>query len=303
MATVLAAGIVSLLTLTAGIGAVATAPQAPADVPRFEVASIKRNTSGDGRVMIGMQPGGRFTATNVPLRFLMTSAFRIQEFQIDGAPGWAATDRFDIVAKAEAGAPEGQMMAMLQSLLVERFKLAAHHETKEMPIYALVLARADGRLGPKLKPSTVDCEAMRGRGPAQAGAVGAGSPEAGRAGVVRMPVSGSMPCAVRMGPGTLVGTPMSLDQLARTLSNTVRRFIVNKTGLTGNYDVDLTFTPEQLAQGGGAAGPGGPQGPAIDPNGPSVYTALQEQLGLKLDAQRGPVETLVIDHVELPTED
>jgi uncharacterized protein (TIGR03435 family) len=110
-----------------------------------------------------------------------------------------------------------------------------------------------------------------------------------------------------MGPGSLTGAPMSLNQLAQTLSNTVRRYIVNKTGLTGNYDVDLSFTPEQLAGGpGGTGGPGGagvPQGPAIDPNGPSIYTALQEQLGLKLDAQRGPVETLVIDHVELPTVD
>lgn len=293
MATVLAAGVVSLLTLSVGIGAVATPTpgQAPADAPKFEVASIKRNTSGENRVMLGMQRGGRFTANNVPLRLLITNAYRIQDFQIDGAPGWLATDRFDIVAKAETEVPEAQLQLMVQALLAERFKLAVHRDTKEMPIYALVLSHPDGKLGPKLKPSSVDCDAMR----AQARN---GAPPA-------PPAPGAMmPCGMRMGPGSLTGSSMSMAQFTRTLSNAVRRVVVDKTGLSGGYDFDLSFTPEQVQSGGPGGGPGGPGGgPAIDPNGPSIYTALQEQLGLKLDSQRGPVETLVIDHVEPPTVD
>lgn len=314
MAALLATGVASLLALTTGIGAVATtqapvsqtspapvastppAPggassQTPASPMTFEVASVKRNTSGDGRVMLGIQRGGRFTATNVSVRLLLTNAYRIQDFQIDNAPGWLATDRFDIIAKAEGDVPEAQLQQMVQALLAERFKLAVHRDTKEMPIYALVLARSDGKLGPKLTPSTVDCAALRGR----AGGAPPGPPAPNAAGV--------MPCGIRMGGGSLVGSAMSLGQFTRTLSNLVRRVVVDKTGLTGSYDFDLTFTPEQMIQGGPAGPGGGPQGPAIDPNGPSIYTALQEQLGLKLDSQRGQVETLVIDHIEPPTLD
>jgi uncharacterized protein (TIGR03435 family) len=295
MATLVAAGIVSLLALSVGIGAVATPAQAPADAaPKFEVASIRRNTSGDGRVMLGIQRGGRFTATNVPLRLLITNAYRIQDFQIEGAPSWIATDRFDIVAKAESDIPEAQLQLLVQALLAERFKLAVHRDAREMPIYALVLAHQDGKLGPKLSASTVDCDALRAQGRN-------GGPPA------PPPPGAMMPCGMRMGPGSLTGSAMSMGQFARTLSNAVHRVVVDKTGLAGGYDFDLSFTPEQMlggGPGGGPAGPGGAAGlPAVDPNGPSIYTALQEQLGLKLDSQRGPVETLVIDHVEAPTVD
>src|SRR5262245_15090674 len=149
--------------------------------PQFEVASIKPNKSGDGRVMLGVQPGGRFTATNVPLRLLIRNAYQLQDFQIVGAPSWIASDRFDIVAKAEEGMGDpfqsdqtgqpsrGQLM--IRALLAERFKLEVHNENREMPIYSLVLARSDGRLGPQVQKSETDCAAMmaaargRGRGP------------------------------------------------------------------------------------------------------------------------------------------
>jgi uncharacterized protein (TIGR03435 family) len=148
------------LCLRAQSAASATGSQA------FEVASVKPNKSGDGRVFFQMQPGGRFTATNVPVRELIRMAYGIQNFQLVGGPDWIGSARFDIVAKAEGDpppsplfGPPGPMQMMVRTLLVERFKLAVHNETRDLPIYALVMARADGRLGPQLRASQVDCAA------------------------------------------------------------------------------------------------------------------------------------------------
>src|SRR5262249_29255683 len=135
----------------------------------FEVASIKANKSGDGRVMVAMPPTGRFTATNVPIRLLVQNSYGLQPFQIVGGPSWMTSDRFDIVAKAPDGFTPDQFRPMVRNLLADRFKLKAHVETREMPTYALIVARADGKLGPKLTPSKTDCEALargrRGGGP------------------------------------------------------------------------------------------------------------------------------------------
>ena len=139
----------------------------------FEVASVRPNKTGDGRIMFGLQPGGRFNATNVTLRMLIRQAFNVQEFQIVGGPDWLGSDRFDVVPKA----PEGEFTAnimrpMLQSLLVERFKMAFHRENRDMAVYALMKARPDGKLGPNLSAASVDCAALmrgrRGGGPPQA---------------------------------------------------------------------------------------------------------------------------------------
>jgi uncharacterized protein (TIGR03435 family) len=263
----------------------------PASDLAFEVASVKPNRADDGRVMLSMQPGGRFTATNVALRMLIRQAYEMQDFQIVNGPGWIGTDRFDVVAKA----PEGEVTAdrlrpMLRALLAERFHLAAHTETREMSIYALVKARSDGKLGPKLTASTTDCTAARGRrgGPPPA------PPQPGQ----------RIDCGLMMGLGRMNAGGMPLTELARTLSQQVGRVVVDKTGLAGTYDFELTYTPENLGLGGGAPPQlnGGPA-PAIDPNAPTLFTALQEQLGLKLDSDRGPVTVLVIDRVEQPTAD
>ena len=276
--------------------------QAPADAKAtFEVASVKPNKSGPGPMRIGFAPGGRFTATNVPLRDLIAIAYGegrpLAPFQIAGGPGWVGGDRFDIVAKAEgdlqlqpgAGGPPPQLSAMLRALLEERFKLVIHRETKELPIYALVLSRGDAKLGPQLTKPSVDCEAMlksvRGRG---------GQPPP--------PAPGQRsPCGMMMAPGNLMGGSMPLAQLAVTLSRFLDRMVVDKTGLTDRFDFELKWTPDQLPQG--PPPPGAPPLPPIDPNGPSIFTAVQEQLGLKLESQRGPVPVVVIDHVEQPTED
>ena len=273
--------------------------------PQLEVASIKPNKSSDNRVMLGIQPGGRFTATNVTLRMLIRNAYQLQEFQITGGPNWIADERFDIVAKAETGdgigdpfraeangqPSRGQLM--IRALLADRFKLVVHNEDKEMPIYALVLARGDGKLGPQLKVSETDCAAMiaagrgRGRGPMPP----PGPPQPGT----------PMQCGIRIGPGNMAvgGSPMT--QVATSLAMFAGRIVVDKTGLAGNYDFTLSWTPDQMP-GAGQRPPGAPEPPPIDPNGPSLFTAVQEQLGLKLDSQRGPVAMLVIDRAERPTE-
>jgi uncharacterized protein (TIGR03435 family) len=282
-----------LFTLTIG-----AAGQAP---PQFEVASIKPNKSGDGRVMIGVQPGGRFTATNVPLRMLIRNAYQLQDFQIVGGPDWLSTDRFDVIAKAEEGAGDAFRAAqsgepsrgqlMLRALLAERFKLVAHTENREMPIFALVLARSDGKLGPQLQKSTTDCTgpaAGRGRGQMPP----PGPPQPGE----------RLPCGIRVAPGNMSVGGSSLAQFASSLGMFVGRIVVDRTGLDGTYDFNLTWTPDQIAN----RPPGAPDplvnGVPIDPNGPSIFTAVQEQLGLKLDSQKGPVSVLVIDRADHPVE-
>jgi bla regulator protein blaR1 len=311
-----------MLSIAAALGALAApfagaqAPQTTAPAPAFEVASIKPNNSGDGRVMLGNQPG-RFTATNVTLRMLIRNAYQLQDFQISGGPGWLNSDHYDIVAKIDSAVQEqinasrgagvgpaavpGQgptpLQLMLRSLLAERFKLVTHMEMKDSPIYALVVARSDGRLGPQLTKSDTDCAAMlaaaRGRGP---GAMPPpGPPQPGE----------RMPCGIRIGPGNMAIGGATLAQVANSLGMFVGRIVVDRTALAGAYDANLTWTPDQMPQR--APGTPGDQpirvnGVDVDPNGPSIFTAVQEQLGLKLDSQRGPVETLVIDRAEKPVE-
>jgi len=259
----------------------------------FEVASVRPNKSGDGRVMLGVQPGGGFNATNVPLRLLLRQAFNVQDFQIVGGPDWIGSDRFDVIAKAPEGVEftADVMRSMLRSLLVERFTLAVHNETRDMPVYALMKARTDGKLGTKLTPATVDCAALgrgrRGGGPPPA------PPQPGQ----------KMDCGMMIGPGRLNAGGMPMSNLATALAPQVGRIVLDKTELMGNYDFELSYAPEAI---GSVGGPppllnGGPL--PVDPNAPNLFTALQEQLGLKLDSQRGPVDVVVIDRIEQPVAD
>ena len=288
-----------LLVVIAGFASLRAQTPAPAEKLKFEVASVRENTADDGKVMIGLQPGGRFTAVNVPLWDLIRQAFAVQRTQIVGAPDWTETARYDIVAKAESeiprggpGAPIGPLNVMLQDLLEDRFKLRAHRDTREMPIYALVLARGDRKLGPGLARSKVDCAAMRGRG--ARGGLPPGPPPG-------PPPPGERPtCGMRMAPNQVQAGGVQLAQLTQILSQYTQRIVADRTGLEGTFDIDLTFTPDRLPQG--TPPPGVPL-PSIDPDGPSLFTALQEQLGLKLESERAPAEVVVIDHVERPTPD
>jgi uncharacterized protein (TIGR03435 family) len=291
-----------MLTLAAGIATIprisaqsSPATPSPAGVgatgPTFEVVSVKPNKSGDQRVMIQMPPNGRYTATNVAVRMLLRQAFDVQDFQIVGGPNWLATDRFDIVAKPPDGStgPE-QIRPMMRALLGDRFKLVAHNETREMPIFSLVVARADGKLGPKLSDAKVDCEARF------AAARRGGPPSA-------FPAPGQpIECGFMIAAGNMNVGGMPMLELARALSPMVGRMVIDKTGLKGRYDFQMAFAPEGRGFGPGP-GPGPAEQPPVDPNTPSLFTALQEQLGLKLESERGSVDVVVIDRIEQPTED
>jgi uncharacterized protein (TIGR03435 family) len=289
---------VLVITAAAAMAGVLAGAQAPdtGNAPAFEVAAIKLNKSGTTFGRIGMAPGGRFTAENIPARQLLLMAYQVQPFQIEGAPSWLESERYDIVAKADRdlpplgpGAP-GPIPQMMRGLLADRFKLVAHVEKKELPIYALVVARSDGKLGPELHPSTTDCVGLMA---ARRGGPPPGPPS----------LTDPVQCGMRMLPGNITAGSVTLSQLAQPLSNFLQRIVVDRTGLAGNFDFNLKWTPDQLPQGRGDPPPGAPPFPAIDPNGPSLAAALQEQLGVKLESTRGPVDVLVIEKIEHPTED
>jgi uncharacterized protein (TIGR03435 family) len=260
--------------------------QTPTKPHEFEVASIKENVSGSDNASVRAQPGGRVSVSNNSLRSIIRNAYRVQNYQIVGGPDWINTVRWDITAKAPEDAPPQQLLLMLRALLADRFKLVIRNETREMPIYALSIARADGRLGPQLRSSNTDCAAIF----AAAKAKGEAPPPT---------TNGRPTCGTRTTRGNMMTTGVAMSDFARNLAPFAGRPVVDKTGLSGVFDLDLTWTPEQ-----GPAGPEGTQSqtaPSID--GVSLFTAVQEQLGLKLDAQRGPVDVVVIESAERPVED
>jgi uncharacterized protein (TIGR03435 family) len=248
------------------------------------VASIKLNKSNEGFSRIMPARGGRFTATNVPLQILITIAYRIKEFQLSGAPPWLSSERYDIEAKAEGDPAFDAVLPMLQTLIEDRLQFKFHRETKEMQTYALLVAKAG-----KLHEAEGEC----------------GPPPSAP---LPPPVPGKPPTAFcggfMMFPGHLSGRKVSIEALLDPLSRFTGRTVLDKTNLTGKYDVDLEYTPDQgqFQTPPGGAPPGMPAFPPSDPNGPSLFTALQEQLGLKLESQKGPVEMIVIDHIERPSE-
>jgi uncharacterized protein (TIGR03435 family) len=288
-AGLIAVAVVGLLTW-APVAAQAPLPivPLPADVRdlRFEAATIKENKSGDPRMRFDGRVQVRYAATNAPFAALLRAAFRLQGSQLAGLPEWASSVRYDIVAKAPEGPPTiDRQLAMLRNLFIDRFGLTFHVENREMPLYALVKARPDARLGPMFKPSSVDCLALnaaqRGGGPGRQ--------------------TGNGPtCALTLGAGRVASAGLSIPSVVSALAPFVDRLIVDRSGLTGFYELDLRWTPEQFA---GRDTPASVNGIIIDPNGPGLFTAIQEQLGLKLEPVTGPVEVMVIDRLERPTED
>lgn len=285
----------SFVTLVCAIAM--ASPLAGGQSPTFEVASIKPNrTTGGGFTNFAVRPGGRFIATNTSLRDLIAYAYQLFSFQLEGAPSWADTDRYDINAKSddELRAPDANItnddtppvLLMIRALLAERFKLTVRTEMREMSRYALVLVRP-GRLGPRLTASTVDCVAIRAersRSIRAAGAVPLPPPP---------PAAGNvLPCSAGSASGYHAGNGMVLSSLVRSLSRVVDRTVVDETGLTGPFDWSLEYQPE-----------GGRDGTAALGDKPSLIAALQEQLGLKLESRRGPVQMVIIERVERPTPD
>jgi len=255
--------------------------------PVFEVASIKPSQAGGQGRGFGVTPGGQFMAQGSNVADLVAIAYGarlpLRRFQVTGGPGWIDTDRFDISANSPIAAPQPeQISAMIRALLVDRFKLVAREETKEAPIYLLNLARSDGQLGPKLKRSGFTCYVPGAPPP----------PEARQ-------------CAFRVGYGVLTGRGVPMQTLAYSIQNFygIGRLVVDRTGLTGGYDMDMEWAPlTQFRQPGNLDPPADAADRPVNA-GPTIFVALKDQLGLSLDSSRGPVPTVAIERVEKPTPD
>jgi uncharacterized protein (TIGR03435 family) len=226
----------------------------------------------------------RLTLVNIAGRQLVQMAFRVDVEQIEGAPSWLANEHFDVVAKAAAPfSPPNQWQDMLRALLEDRFQLRARREPKEVAGFALLLARADGRLGPGLRRAAATCAEMRAR-PDQ-------STTADPCGMVSM--------ASGLVRGGLNVQGFELRELVLFATRDLGRPVIDETGLTGAFDWDLKFTPQNfLGQAFNRE-----RFPTIDPDGPALGTALEEQLGLKLQPRRAPRDTIVIERVERPAMD
>ena len=281
---------VAILTVTLLLAAniVAHGQPVAAEAPAFEVATVRENRSGATGQRIEVVPSGQFNAINMTLRELVSIAYptdggRFRHAnQLVGGPGWFNTARFDIIAKtdlrggdtnkpgftATAAEREGveRVRLMLQRLLAERFNLRLRSEVRQLPMYALVLARADRTLGPDMKPSGTDCvEEWKQQGKPDARTLACGSIQS-------------------KGPGAVRGFAAEIGPLSRDLHDWTGRPVVDRTGLKGRFDFTLTWAPEG----------------STDSSAPSIFTAVQEQLGLRLEPTRGPVDVLVVERAERP---
>ncbi len=246
---------------------------------RFEAAALKRNVAGESGQVLDTQ-GQRYTARNVTIRTLILNAYRPRSLQLAGAPSWVESERYDLVATMPAGSTPDDRAAMLRALLAERSRLVAHYEDRDENVYVLTLARADGRLGPSLRVSPRDCAAV-------AAAQQAGRPP------MRLPDAdnGAPPCGILSNGGEFLAGGITMDSLARNLGSRAGRIVIDRTGLDGYYQLTLRYDPRREAS-------------VADPSdAPSLFTALQEQLGLRLESGRAPVQALVIDHIERPATD
>jgi uncharacterized protein (TIGR03435 family) len=261
-----------MLPVLAGVIYAQTAPK-----PQFEVASIKRNVSLTAERGGGFQPGGRFLMTRTDVRNLVRIAYRsgpvLFPSQIIGGPDWSGSEQYDIEAKVDSElarktpAELSQIQPLLlQSLLEDRFKVRVHREIRNQSRYALVVVRNDGKLGPQLKPSRADCGG-----------------------------TASSNCATVARQGIFTSGGTAISSLSNYLaSSVVHEVVVDRTGLQGRFEIQLEWLPDQSTS---------PlAGEIVASDKPSIFRALQEQLGLELKSERGPVEVYVIDHVEKPTE-
>jgi uncharacterized protein (TIGR03435 family) len=254
--------------------------------PKFEAATVK--VSPEQRSQMVRPMPGRLTA-NASLKLLMQNAYSLQTFQIVGGPGWIESERFQIEATAGTNATRAQIFQMLQSLLEERFQLKVHHETREVAVYNLVAAKG----GPKLPPpKDGNCAPAPDTPNEWAG----GRMAAPGQGPSSLPRCGDIRVMLESSGARMQGGNVPMRELARTLSMVLGRSVIDKTGYGAPFDITLDFLPDQVT----SAVPPPPPGAPVDPNNPSILVALQEQLGLKLDSARGPVDVLVIDHVERP---
>jgi uncharacterized protein (TIGR03435 family) len=261
-----------------------------ADGPTFEAATVRENRSAETRTRIEVLPSGQFNAINMTLRQIVSIVYPTAEGrfrpadQLDGGPGWFDSLRFDIIAKSDARGGDSNKPAlaataadrdavervrlMMRRLLADRFKLRVHNETRQLPIYELLLLKRS-ELGPDMKRATIDClEEWKNQGTPDARNLACGSLQ-------------------RVRPGSVRGHAVEIGPLVGSLFDWAGRPVVDRTGLTGRFDFTLNWAPES----------------SNDTEAPSIFTALQEQLGLKLQPARGPVDVLVVDSAERPTPD
>lgn len=271
----------------------------PAAPQSFEVASIKLSQSQTGG-MSSNDAGGRFAARGMTTKMLIQQAYDIQDYQLSGAPAWVSSERYDIQAKAESpNVSREQMRIMLQSLLAERFNLKIHRETKILPIYALLVTKN----GPKLKPSELPNRSTSDAAPPKSAAgdpvvrSGGAATGGGAGGGARVSGAGGATAGSGASGGTAMmsGSGATVSSLASGLSRSLGRPVIDQTNLEGRFDYKLEYSP-----GVGSAG-GDPGLQASGDSGPSIFAALQEQLGLRLESQKGPVEIIVIDSIEKPS--
>lgn len=260
---VLAVAGLAALTLPRFLVATVSAQERPR--LSFEVASVRRNSSGDPGGSVRIDPGNRLAVTNIAVVGLVRHAHGTQRWEMvpgGNLPSWMETEKWDILAKAAEDATQEQVTEMFKNLLVDRFKLVANRERREILVYTLVRARADGRLGPELRPSTADCE----QNPSL--------------------------CGIRDLRGNITMNGAAWANFPRIISLAAGRYIVDKTGITGSVDLQLTWTPDQPPGGSGAQS-----------DSPPLFNAIHDQLGLRLEPDQAAVEVLVIRSAERPTED
>jgi uncharacterized protein (TIGR03435 family) len=249
-------------------------------LPAYELAAIKPSKPGMGSTILFKQDG--FIANRVTLKFLIKMAYRVEDDQIAGAPKWVDSNTYDVEAKVDSSEVaelsklnNDQRALMFQQLLAERFRLALHRETRNLPVYTLVIAKNGSKLQ-EAKPGDTYPDGLK-------------SPDG-------KPVGHAGP--MMWGNGRVIGQGVPLAQMVSALSQQLGRSVQDRTGLTGNYDIKLEWTPDEPQRGQ----PGPDSGLAAGSPTPSLFTAIQEQLGLKLESRKAPVEVLVIDHVETPSE-
>jgi len=250
-----------------------------ASAASFDVASVKINEGQIGPSNISAATPGRFIASNTPVRFVVLYAWRLLDHGLVGMPAWTSDTSVDIAAQYPSGATEDQIRAMVQDLLQDRFGLEIHRDKRVIPSYDLSLVAKDGHLGPAMKPSTVDCQQWiaEKRPQRDAGAPSAASP------------TGKRPaCMMSAGRRWMAGGSATMPQFTAALQSMVARPVVDKTGLRGEFDIDLTWALMDDTN-------------TTQPDAPSIFTAIREQLGLKLETHQEPFDVIVIDRIALPT--
>jgi uncharacterized protein (TIGR03435 family) len=248
----------------------------------FDVAAVKPHDPADPRIMMVAEPNGRFTARNVPLRMLIRTAYGVQDEQIVGGPDWLDSATFDVLATSPDGVPLTALPSELQALLADRFKLRIHRDTRELAVYLLVPARSGSATGPQLTRHVCDRE------------------------VTTRAVDGNQlpwsPCAnISNGAGRLSVKGAPIAAMLPFITPAVNRVVIDRTGLTGVFDLELRWAPEPVPARGAASAPATTPGP--EDARPSIFTAVQEQLGLKLESGRAPIDVIVVDAAERPAAD